>query len=737
LEQYNAFIYGACPLEGIVCVEPHDGYVNVFREGKSEPERHPHSWWALSSQKRDSGWVELQGQNHYRFRRYYPALDAVYEDRRENPDLWMVHDKKEHTLIGGGYTYYKGLKLPDVSVLGFDIEATTLDPDSDQARVLLISNTFRNKGTITRKLFACDDYASDKAMFEAWCAWVRDQDPSIVVGHNIYGYDLPYIAACAHRAGAELHLGRGHTTGWTTKLRFNNYFSKYRRDGSQFYTYRNASIYGREIVDTFFLAMKYDVARKYENYGLKGIIKQEGREVEGRQHYDASQIARNWHLESERALIKRYAEHDADDALTLFDLMAPAYFYLCQSIPKSFQHVINSASGSWLNAFLVRSYLQDGFGIPKETEGSSYEGAISIGNPGIYRNVFKVDVASLYPSIMLQYQIHDPAKDPRAHFQRMVQHFTTERLSNKRMAKESGDRYFSDLEQAQKIVINSAYGMLGAPGLNFNSPTNAAMVTKHGRDILTMAIDWARDIGMLKLVNADTDSISVANDKPWTDGARAALLNCLNNRSPERVRWEDDGTYDSVVVLKAKNYALKQGSKIKIKGSALKATLKEPRLRQFIADVIERLTETESGNGSESVQGLYQNVAREIMAISDIALWCTKKTITDKVLNPTRTNESKVLDAIEGQDVQMGDKVYLYFAIPAPGQKKGPVKRREDWSHDHCTSTLLRKLHDTICIFDSVLPIEQFPNYALKKNRQQLHALIRGAQPAEINCPAI
>ena len=58
------------------------------------------------------------------------------------------------------------------------------------------------------------------------------------------------------------------------------------------------------------------------------------------------------------------------------------------------------------------------------------------------------------------------------------------------MGKQTGDRYYKDLEQAQKIGINSAYGMLAAR-VNFNSPINAAFVTKKGREILGQAIEWA------------------------------------------------------------------------------------------------------------------------------------------------------------------------------------------------------------------------------------------------------
>jgi DNA polymerase elongation subunit (family B) len=73
----------------------------------------------------------------------------------------------------------------------------------------------------------------------------------------------------------------------------------------------------------------------------------------------------------------------------------------------------------------------------------------------------------------------------------MVDYFTIERLKNKKLAKETGDSYYDDLQNSQKIAINSAYGFLGAPGLNFNSPQHAAFITKTGREILEKSVLWA------------------------------------------------------------------------------------------------------------------------------------------------------------------------------------------------------------------------------------------------------
>lgn len=704
----NAFIYGSDPTEKVTSIEVRGETLHIFREGM-EPVTRPYQYWALSPTRFNDEWKELEGANYYRFIRYYDRREHLMEDKERHPDLYVVWDTKDAALLQTGITYFKGMRLADVSVLAFDIEATTLDHGRD-ARVLLISNTFRRGNHVERKLFAYDDYESDREMLDAWCSWVRDCDPSLVVGHNIYGYDLPYLAHCASRSGTELRLGRDGS-----KIYFPYKPSKYRRDGSQFYEYINAKIFGREIVDTFFLSMKYDFSRKYESYALKQIIKQEGLEVAGRQHYDASKISANYKVAEEWRKIKKYAEHDADDALALFDLMAPAYFYLNQSIPCSFQNIINTASGRWLNAFLIRSYLQCSHSIPAPSEATDYEGAISIGNPGVYRNVFKVDVASLYPSIMLQYNIYDADKDPRAHFQKMVQHFTAERLANKKRAKETGDRYYSDLEQAQKIVINSAYGMLGTPGLPFNSPANAARVTTEGRQILQNAINWAENEGF-SIVNADTDSISISTSNPWSDKDKKWVLESLNGQSPNRIRWEDDGLYDAVLVLKAKNYALKQGNKIKIKGSALKATLKEKALRMFIDDMVFVLLE---GRKESDLVNLYNGYVLEILELYDITRWSFKKTITSKILNPSRTNEEKVLDAIGEEDVQMGDKRYFYF------DTNNQLKLQEHWNGDHNIDRLLEKLFKTVKVFETVVNVKLFNNYKLKRNKTALNQLLK------------
>jgi DNA polymerase elongation subunit (family B) len=613
-------------------------------------------------------------------------------------------------MVYYGFTYFKGMRLDDVSVLSFDLETTTLDPNDKDAKVLLISNTYKLGDKVVRQLFAYDDYPSEKEMIEDWSRFVKEMNPSVILGHNIFSFDLQYLKGITERCGINLDLGREGGDSY-----FDDRESKFRVDGTRFLHYNKYHCYGREVIDTMFLAYKYDIGRKYESYGLKKIIAQEGLEKKDRVFYDASQIRFNYTNKEEWVKIKEYCKDDSDDSLTLYFMMMPAYFYATQSIPKTFQSVILSASGSQVNSMMVRSYLQDKHSIPKASDVQEYEGAISFGNPGIYKNVFKIDVASLYPSIMIEYNVFNKFKDPKENFLTIVKYFTEERLKNKKLAADTKDSYYKDMEQAQKIFINSAYGFLGAAGLNFNSPYHAAFVTKKGREILTKAIEWAERGKGYTIVNADTDSISFnCAEKPLTKEDRVAIIEEVNQLYPERIKFTDDGYYDKVIVFKAKNYVLWDGKKVKYKGSAIKATTLEPALKEFLNKMVSNII-----NDNNNFVELYNNYAKEIVDIHDIKRWATRKTISDKTLNSERTNEGRIMEAIEGTEYVEGDRIYVYFKT----DKELSIVEKFDGTYDK--DTLYSKLHKAAKRFETVMDISNFPNYKLKKNKELLDTIIK------------
>ena len=79
-----------------------------------------------------------------------------------------------------GYTYYKGMTIEDVSILSFDIEATGLNSNDPDAEVILISNTFRKDGKITKKLFDIYNYDNQQDMLREWSVWVQKMNRFLI-----------------------------------------------------------------------------------------------------------------------------------------------------------------------------------------------------------------------------------------------------------------------------------------------------------------------------------------------------------------------------------------------------------------------------------------------------------------------------------------------------------------------------------------------------------------------------
>jgi DNA polymerase-2 len=77
--------------------------------------------------------------------------------------------------------------------------------------------------------------------------------------------------------------------------------------------------------------------------------------------------------------------------------------------------------------------------------------------------------------------------------------------NNRDDAKRRGDEAES---RAIKILMNSFYGVLGAPACRFHSPMLASSITRRGHEIITTSRDWLEERGH-DVIYGDTDSLFV------------------------------------------------------------------------------------------------------------------------------------------------------------------------------------------------------------------------------------
>ena len=212
-------------------------------------------------------------------------------------------------------------------------------------------------------------------------------------------------------------------------------------------------------------------------------------------------------------------------------------------------------------------------------------------------------------------------------------------------------------------------------------------------------------------VFVDTDSITFC--KPggltFSNEEQTKLQDSLNSLFPKQIHWEKNFYAQKVLVLKTKNYVILDPTAkkpLKIKGSALKASTKEPALKEFIKEMIDSML-YDKNNYSE----IYFRYAREILDVKDMKRWASRKTITQAVLTSPRTNETKVLAALDGSEYVEGDRVFMFF------KEDQSLSLLERFDGDYCKKTLLKKLFNTSLIFGNVLDVKTiFPNLTLKKN---------------------
>lgn len=714
----NEIIFGKKNLEKIVSIEPKDSSVEIFYEktpGTITSEFFPHKSWLLSNQCLDKNFVKLKGNLHFQYGRQFSTREEFTKHRQyyKKYEPFSIWNPKESCAVKDGYSCFLGMSPEDISLLSFDLETTGLDPTAEDSRILLISTTYRAKDKIISRLFSFDAYTNQGEMLLDFCKHVQKLNPSILLGHNIFGFDLKYMQAIADYENISLNLGRDGSS-----IKFDSYEKKFRVDGTRDLHYTNCSIYGREIVDTMFLSIRADIGRKYNSYGLKKIIEQEGWELPGRTFYDASQIRFNYTDKVEWEKIKKYCIDDALDAITLYDKFIPPFFYMNQSVAKGgFQNLLQSATGSQLNTIMMRAYLQQGHSLPKADMESKFEGAISEGFPGVYNNCLKLDIASLYPSIMVEYGIFPRSKDPMEYFPFLVKYFREERLKNKKLAKETGEDYYSHLEQSQKISINSLYGFMGAPGLLFNYVEGAAEVTRRGRGILSKGMQIVKENGF-SIANVDTDAILFYKNsqEEIQKEEQEDIQGIINSAFPENISWEHDGYFPRAIILKAKNYILKdEAGKVKYKGSALRNPSLEPALKEFLNRIVEMML-----NEQTDFESVYKEYVKEILCIQDIKRWVTRKTLSSTTFKSLRTNETKVLSAIENTEYVEGDRIYTYF------REDKSLGLAENFNNDYDKKTLLVKLYKTGERFSTILNTKEvFKNYGLKRNEKELNDSIQ------------
>lgn len=488
----------------------------------------------------------------------------------------------EQYLMATGQVYFRGLTYADLHRLQFDLETTALDPE--RGRIFLIAVRDSRGLEVTLEAPAPADEAR---MIAELCALIRQRDPDVIENHNLFGFDLPFLDTRAAKLGIKLTLNR---PGGPSQME--QYTDPYRRRSSKHKRMR-FSIAGRELIDTLDAVRRYDfAARDLPSYRLKDVARHFGVATAERVYLAGAAVFDTYQKTPD--LTRRYALDDVEEVDAISQRLLGTTFALAGMAPRRFERLASAGPAMGiLEPMLVRAYLQAGAALPRLAD-SKYGGddlheggAVHLFATGIAEHVVKADVASLYPSLMRTYNI-GPECDRLGVLLHLVSKLTDLRLGHKTAMRTAtrGSLEFGlhDANQAaMKILINSAYGYLGAGKMALFADRRAAgEVTRRGREILDQVVAGLRERGMA-LLEADTDGVYFAVPSDWTEQQERALVAEIAALLPDGIRLEYEGRYRAMFSHEVKNYALLTYSGALImRGVALRSSRAEPFGDRFL-----------------------------------------------------------------------------------------------------------------------------------------------------------
>jgi len=271
----------------------------------------------------------------------------------------------------------------------------------------------------------------------------------------------------------------------------------------------------------------------------------------------------------------------------LSDLLSPSYFIQAQIFSYNYQDVIVRGNATRINALFLREYFRRRHSIPELPMVRAFEGGYTdIFFTGVAREVWHCDIASLYPSVMLQFDCF-PATDQLQIFRHLLTDLRTFRLEAKAKMRAEKDpakqHHLQALQNTFKILLNSFYGYLGFAQGHFADFDAAARVTQIGRDLLKKMIEWLNARGA-QVIEVDTDGIYFV---PPENIDLDDLQKNLAKELPPGIDVEIDEQFDAMFSYKAKNYALlTNDGDVIIKGGALKSRGLEKFQRVFLEEMI-------------------------------------------------------------------------------------------------------------------------------------------------------
>ena len=404
---------------------------------------------------------------------------------------------------------------PSLRVLSFDIE------NAIRERTIYTVCGVAEGGGKPRRSFRLTA-KDERTILAEFQKVVADDDPDVITGYNIGGYDLPLLAERAKALGlGPLALGR-------------------ERSEADELGDRLWKVTGRIVADAWWSARR-ELRPKQESlqFVARTFLGDSKLDV------DRRNISEEWRRDPERVM--EYCEHDAELALRILlklrvlDKAAD----LATVARMSLEEGLNGRTSQFIDAILIPRADARGIGVPPSHPRSG-ESAIEGGyvhsiRPGLYRWVVVLDFKAMYPSVIVARNLCFTTLSPEgttvapggARFlapevrRGVIPEILTELLADRDRFREAaraaptreGAEYYNGLQNAVKVLMNSFYGVLASSFYRFTNKEIGASITAFAREAITSIIHELEQ-GGFDVIYSDTDSVFVRSPVETLEGAR-------------------------------------------------------------------------------------------------------------------------------------------------------------------------------------------------------------------------
>lgn len=606
--------------------------------------------------------------------RHNDLFDKLVNTR---PDLVYLYDLSSYHAEYQYLFYSQDVKLStEYNVAYLDIETDdSLNAELALAPILLISLKYKDNGVWITKTFNIQDYLTEKVFLREFFKFINDVVfPDIVLGWNVINYDLTYILNRAKNLGVN-----------------------YDRDKFSMIEFING-------MDIIIKKIGYSVMKDTGGMSLQNVASH----FLGRGKTEVGMTFGKL-FKKDPALGIKYNRNDVDLVHELDEKLQMIEFL------KKIQDVsgvlmrdtfFNSAVIDTMVIKRYNNYVFPSKKLEDQIEIEEYEGGYVFSPPkGVFENVISVDFASLYPSIILTFNMSPDTKtsvnpdytidgvgfkaQPLGILTETIKFLYDERLRLKAELKnikdENSIEYINldTVQSAYKTILNSFYGVMAFRKFRLYDLDIAKSITSMGRKLIKVLKSEIERLGYGTVIYGDTDSLFIQTAMDSKEMIRKIndeiivnyikLYKIQNNYL--KIELKDE--YDRIALFgKKKIYIakLKNSDKFYIKGFGTEVYSTPKKIRKQYRDIIRDLF------NNKPVDLEYYNKELRNMSLLDLAM--VKKFNKSKDSYKVMPQHLRALNFSEKflpitEDTRQSNLVKMLFVVVNDREKFGLGKKEK------------------------------------------------------------